>query len=139
MGNQVWARVSNFQFLSGITIIHLSKLYARLPQKHYLKNYIQSPACSFTHFPLFPEYFIIFFSSLFLNNSSLSTLVPKTPQFCHDITDTYGLCNNPAGLTAQHPSYQITQNIKHNKMKINQNQRKSKHSQDLSCGEFYKH
>ena len=55
------------------------------------------------------------------------------------MTNTYGLCNNPAGLATQHTTYHITQNIKHNKMKIKQNQRKSKHSQDLSCGEFYKH
>jgi len=55
------------------------------------------------------------------------------------MTNTYGLYNNPAGLTTQRTTYQNTQNIKHNKMKIKQNQRKSKHSQDLPCGEFYPH
>ena len=42
----------------------LSRLYDGLPQKHYLKNYIQSPACLSTHFPLSPEYFKLFFSAL---------------------------------------------------------------------------
>jgi hypothetical protein len=55
------------------------------------------------------------------------------------MTNTYGLCNHPAGLATQHTTYQNIQNIKHNKMKIKQNQRKSKHFQDLSCGEFYTH
>jgi len=97
----------------------------------------QSPACSFTHIPLFPEYLKYFFLHFLINISSLSTLTPKPPPFCYDMTNTYGLCNNPAGLATHHPTYQNTQNIKHNKMKIKQNQRKSKHAQDLTCGEFY--
>ena len=99
----------------------------------------QSPACSFTHFPLFPEYFNIFFSVFSLKYLLPFYLKTKPPPFCYDMTNTYGLCNNPAGLATQHPTYHNTQNIKHNKMKIKQNQRKSKHSQDLSCGVFYKH
>jgi len=111
-------------------------LYAGLHQKHYLKNYIQSPSCLSTYFTLFPEYFNYFFLHFLIKISSLSTLATKPPPFYYDITNTYRLCNNPAGLAANHTTYQNTQNIKHNKMKIKQNQRKSKHYRDLSCGEF---
>jgi hypothetical protein len=89
--------------------------------------------------PYFQNILNYFFLHFLINISSLSTLTPKPPPFYYYITNTYGLRNNPAALATQHPTYQITQNIKHNKMKIKQNQRKSKHSQDHTCGEFYKH
>jgi hypothetical protein len=86
------------------------------------------------------SFFMSFHSQIlhfFLHISSLSPLTSTPPSFCYDMTNTYGLCNNPSARATPHPTYQNTQNIKHNKMKIKQNQRKSKHSQDLTCGECY--
>ena len=90
-------------------------------------------------FPYFQNILKYFFLLFLINIPSFSTFTPKPSPFCYDMTNTYGLCNNPAGLATKHPTYHNTQNIKHNKMKIKQNQRKSKHSQDHTCGEFYKH